>query len=206
MVTVNVSLRSRYPEYLRFPDNPDAVIDLGQVPIDPNAKYSRVAPFVVENVCEEPLLLQVKSNLATQLFVFVDENLKEPPEELRLPPKSSHTLQVALAPSLKGELNKTNARELVGGLRIKVMNLHKAVVFEKTAKFVAIVGRSEFSVSPQHIDLGMLLLAQQTPHLLALRQVPLAFAARSSPASSPSPISAAFCLCTGASIPPARSS
>lgn len=64
-------------------------------------------------------------------------------------------LHCSVQPALKGEtLNKGNCRELVGGLKIKAVSLLKHVVLERSVKFRAVVGRSDFSLSPTLIDLG----------------------------------------------------
>ena len=64
--------------------------------------------------------MTIRSNLATQVFVFQDEALTLPIDNVRLPPNGRLTVYVCVQPSLKGDsLTRGNCRELVGGLKIR---------------------------------------------------------------------------------------
>lgn len=69
---------------------------------------------------QEVLFLTIRSNLATQVFVFQDEALTLPVENVRLAPGGKLQVHVCVQPSLKGDsLTRGNCRELVGGLKIR---------------------------------------------------------------------------------------
>lgn len=54
--------------------------------IDSSKKYSKTLPFLIDNTSEEALILSVKSNLGSQVFVFADEQLKSAVDDLKLAP------------------------------------------------------------------------------------------------------------------------
>ncbi|KJE90188.1 hypothetical protein CAOG_009434 [Capsaspora owczarzaki ATCC 30864] len=144
ILTVNVT--GRRPQYLRFPElstlaggtvaetaNPasstpaslvssdnDLVFDCGLCYVDRSQRFSKVLPLTVQNLSSKPLVLQFSSNLAKQIFFFVDAAATIPAEDVPCAAEGTVVVHVAIQPQLSEQGREQGAcRELIGGVKVK---------------------------------------------------------------------------------------
>jgi hypothetical protein len=109
----------------------------------------------MENLSHKSLYVTLKSNLAMQVFIFQDEKLTQPAENMFLRGYEKTIVYICLQPNLNSEsYTDGHCRELVGGIRAKVHNLEHDLLYESTIKFTAVVGKSILRVSKSFIDMG----------------------------------------------------
>jgi hypothetical protein len=70
---VSISFTAKAPQYLQFVDIADRTFDFGDCYYDDKRLYVDVKDLRVQNVCEQPLSISLKSNLANQVFIFQDD-------------------------------------------------------------------------------------------------------------------------------------
>ncbi len=80
-----VTLSSRPRQYVYFPDLADSsLLEFGQCYIEKHKKYAKVVPLRMENQSHTEIHVSMKSNLAMQVFVFQDEKLTQPAENIHM--------------------------------------------------------------------------------------------------------------------------
>eukprot|EP01133_Synstelium_polycarpum_P011912 gene11912-13878_t len=145
---LSVTLSPRPPQYVLFPDLPSSsILDFGDCYYDKSKKFSKTAPFRLDNLSH--------SNLSMQIFVFQDDKFTKPADNIFMKGHEKTVVYVCLQPSMTSEnYVDGHCREIVGGIRIKVQDTEYNVLFENTIKFTAIVGKSIIRVGKTLIDLG----------------------------------------------------
>lgn len=82
---VSITLSPRPLQYIHFPDLVNAAqLEFGQCYIEKSKKYAKVVPLRMENQSHSSLFVSMRSNLAMQVFIFQDEKLEKPAENIAL--------------------------------------------------------------------------------------------------------------------------
>lgn len=82
---IPITLSPRPLQYVYFPDLANAAqLEFGLCYIEKGKKYARIVPLRMENQSHTSLYVSMKSNLAMQVFIFQDERLSEPAENIYL--------------------------------------------------------------------------------------------------------------------------
>eukprot|EP01119_Soliformovum_irregulare_P011729 TRINITY_DN2968_c0_g1_i1.p1 TRINITY_DN2968_c0_g1~~TRINITY_DN2968_c0_g1_i1.p1 ORF type:complete len:2115 (-),score=553.79 TRINITY_DN2968_c0_g1_i1:1679-8023(-) len=156
------------PQYVKFCNIDNGSLDLGKCYINNTSNtYLAVAPLIIENVHSEPIYISAQSNLANQVFVFRDPELKLAAfadssselakDDIRIESMAKSQVYVCVQPAIKSDFgyDKGRCNNLVGGVRVKVYNgNNKNLLDELFIKFNAIVGKSILQVNTNLLDLG----------------------------------------------------
>eukprot|EP00026_Physarum_polycephalum_P000546 Phypoly_transcript_00547.p1 GENE.Phypoly_transcript_00547~~Phypoly_transcript_00547.p1 ORF type:complete len:849 (+),score=185.30 Phypoly_transcript_00547:148-2547(+) len=109
----------------------------------------------MENQSHTSLYVSMRSNLAMQVFIFQDERLSQPAENIYLTGYDKTIVYVCVQPNLNAEsYTDGHCRELVGGIRVKVHNLQHTLLYENSMRFSAVVGKSLLRISKGFVDMG----------------------------------------------------
>ncbi|GAM18857.1 hypothetical protein SAMD00019534_020320 [Acytostelium subglobosum LB1] len=151
-----VTLSPRPPQYVLFPDLPSSqILDFGDCYYDKSKKFSKTSSFRLDNLSHKSLYISMKSNLSMQIFIFQDEKLTKPADNIFLKGYEKSLVYICLQPSMTSEnYIDGHCRELVGGIRVKVHDTEHHSLYENTIKFTALVGKSIIRVGKTLIDLG----------------------------------------------------
>lgn len=169
---ISVGLSAERPRSLKYPGmepaEPVPIIDMGYCYVrDTQEEYAKTVELPIQNISQTPLLVSAQSNMPSQVFLFQDKELTQAATDIRLPPNDIRTVYICLLQPNRKRLGKIYAdgacREIVGGIRVKAVEIAdegmeeeigSVVRHEETIKFVALLGKSVFSISERYINLG----------------------------------------------------
>jgi hypothetical protein len=186
-ITVNYAYLGVYPVYIQY----EKSVNFGDCYFDQSKSYATIRPYFIQNQTLENIYISAISNLAQQCFIFSDSNLTSPANELFIGARQKLTIYIAIQPifslssnqaaHIEGatDLNPSEVRELIGGVKIKIYvkcstkDIPKGMVLSKntmttsnlvhvcteTVKFTARIGLSVLAVSSNIINLGSTRLA-----------------------------------------------
>eukprot|EP00050_Salpingoeca_kvevrii_P003835 m.235618 g.235618 ORF g.235618 m.235618 type:complete len:3290 (+) comp10891_c0_seq13:176-10045(+) len=145
------------PAYLAFPDFPEGspVLKFG-ICYMTEAKFLRILPLHVKSMWDQPLVLQLQSNLAQQVLFFLDASGEVQSTTVNLAPHAEEIIYVGLSPHLPENAAVGNSRKIEGGIHIQVHKQHDLdnELARVTVKLDAIAGQSAFKRTKRLVKLG----------------------------------------------------
>ena len=164
---VNIIAKVLHPQYLECLDLNEGLtpetgkLDFGLCYINPDRRFaccvdpqtnefvSRAVPFRLKNIHSQTVEVLPTSN-TKQVKVFEDKQLElKAVNPVELGPGETHTVYIALQPTVNAENKRENGKShsIVGGIRVEVKGSGSKVPAELTYKFEAAVAMSVVEVS-----------------------------------------------------------